>query len=349
MKKKISISDIAKALNVSITTISFILNGKAKAYRISDDLVTRVTQYIQEVGYKPSKLAQSLRTGKTKIIGLMVEDISNPFFATIARLIEEKAYKSGYKILYCSTENNSAKAKELISMFVDRHVDGYIITPSTGIEQDILSLIEHERPVVLFDRFFSDLDTDYVVIDNDKGAYGAVLHLIEQGYQNIGFVTLDSQQSQMKNRLIGYERALKEFNLNPKIKTIPFKAANEFAVSEIASFLSFGSPVDAIFFGTNYLAISGLEAIKQLGMRIPDDLAVIAFDDHDLFRLYSPGISAIAQPVEEIAEQLIQILLEQLDSWTSDTKKQRIVLPTSLIIRDSSRSSKKKVDKDANI
>ncbi|MGV8880295.1 MAG: LacI family DNA-binding transcriptional regulator [Sphingobacteriaceae bacterium] len=341
MKKKISISDIAKELSVSITTISFILNGKAKAYRISDNLVTRVTEYIQEVGYKPSKLAQSLRTGKTKIIGLMVEDISNPFFATIARLIEEKAYRSGYKILYCSTDNNTDKAKELIGMFVDRHVDGYIITPSTGIEHDILSLIESEWPVVLFDRFFSDLDTDYVVIDNAEGAYNAVLHLIKQGYRNIGFVTLESQQSQMKNRLIGYQRALKEFNIKPRIKTISFNAVNEFSVREIASFLSFGSPIDAVFFGTNYLAISGLEAIKQLGLHIPNDLAVIAFDDHDLFRLYSPGISAIAQPVEEIAEQLIQILLEQLRAGVSKTRKQTIVLPTTLIIRDSSCSSKK--------
>lgn len=336
MKKKISISDIAKELNVSITTISFILNGKSKEHRISDELVAIVSQYIKKVGYKPSQLAQSLRTGKTKIIGLMVEDISNPFFAAIARLIEEKAYKSGYKILYCSTDNNTDKTRELIGMFVDRHVDGFIITPPEGIEQEIRSLIEEERPVVLFDRFIPNVNTNYVIIDNEESAYGAMLHLIRQGYNNIAFITIDSQQSQMQKRLKGYERALNEFNLVPKVKTIPFQAVDEFTVDEIASFLSNETPIDAVFFGTNYLAIRGLEAINRLHLQIPDDLGVITFDDHDLFRLYSPGISAIAQPVEEIAEQLIQILLDQLCVSPLNINKQKIVLPTSLIIRSSS-------------
>src|ERR1700712_5634997 len=134
MKKKLSINDIAAQLKISKTTVSFILNGRAKEKRISDELVQIVLKQVEKVGYKPSSLAKSLRTGKSKTIGLMVEDISNPFFAGIARLIEDRAYKNGYKILYCSVDSNVEKTRELISTFRDRHVDGYIIAAPEGIE-----------------------------------------------------------------------------------------------------------------------------------------------------------------------------------------------------------------------
>jgi LacI family transcriptional regulator len=334
VKKKISISDIAKKFHISITTVSFILNGKSKEYRISDDLVKNVKAYINEVGYKPSQLAQSLRTGKTKIIGLMVEDISNPFFATIARLIEEMAYESGYKILYCSTDNDTEKTRELIGMFIDRHVDGYIITPSAGIEKDIMNLIDGERPVVLFDRFFADVNTNYVVIDNAGSAYTATNHLINRGFKNIAFVTLDSDQSQMLDRKAGYEKALLDHQLPHIIKTIPFHTEHDNAVDEIVGFLKNDPQIDAVFFGTNYLAISGLEAIKRLDLRIPKSIGIVAFDDHDLFRLHSPTISAIAQPVEQIAARLIQVLLAKL--CNAPESNQNYILPTSLIVRESS-------------
>jgi len=141
MKKKIRISDIAGALGVSVTTVSFILNGKAKEKRISDGLTKRVLDYVKKVGYKPNELAKSLRTGKTKIIGLVIEDISNPFFANIARLIEEKAYEKGYRILYGSTDNQPEKTIELIELFRDRHEDGYIITTSEGVRDTMDSLL----------------------------------------------------------------------------------------------------------------------------------------------------------------------------------------------------------------
>ena len=166
MKKKLSIVDIANSLNVSKTTISFILNGRAQEKRIGAELVERVLKFVEEVGYKPNPLAKSLRTGKSNIIGLMVEDIANPFFANIARLIEDRAYNNGYKIIYCSTDNNTDKTKDLIEMYRDRHVDGYIIAPPEGIEDDINSLVKAGFPVVLFDRNLENVNADYVVVDN---------------------------------------------------------------------------------------------------------------------------------------------------------------------------------------
>src|SRR4051812_6656974 len=182
MNKKISIVDIANLLNISKTTVSFILNGRAQEKRISEELVQKVLKLVKEVGYKPNSLAKSLRTGKSNIIGLMVEDISNPFFASIARLIEDRAYKNGYKIIYCSTDNDTTKTQDLIQMFQDRHVDGYIIAPPEGIEENITSLLKHNVPVVLFDRYLPKVETDYVVVDNKASTYKATQLLIEQGF-----------------------------------------------------------------------------------------------------------------------------------------------------------------------
>ena len=191
-EKPITIIDIAKQLNISSTTVSFILNGKAKERRISDKVRDKVLKFVTEVGYKPNLLARSFRTGKTNIIGLMVENISNPFFANVARMIEEKAYQNGYKILYCSTENDSTKAKELMQMFKDRYVDGYIITPTEGIKNEVDELINSGAPVILFDRFFEDGNNDYVILDNFKSTYTAVEHLVAEGFREIAFVTITS-------------------------------------------------------------------------------------------------------------------------------------------------------------
>jgi len=192
VNKKLSIVDIANALGVSKTTISFILNGRAQEKRIGTDLVEKVMKYVEEVGYKPNSLAKSLRTGKSNTIGLMVEDISNPFFASIARLIEDRAYKNGYKIIYCSTDNDTNKTKDLITMFRDRHVDGYIIAPPEGIEKEIESLINDGMPVVLFDRHLPYVNTDFVEVNNLFSTYNATRHLIDQGFKNIAFITFAS-------------------------------------------------------------------------------------------------------------------------------------------------------------
>lgn len=218
MKKKIVIKDLAKQLGISATTISFILNGKAEEKRISKSLTEKVIKVVEELGYKPNHLAKSFRTGKTNIIALIVEDISNPFFANIARLIEENAYKEGYRILYCSTENDIEKTKELISLFKDRHVDGYILTPPKGIEEEVGALLMEKLPVVLFDRFLPALSANFVVVDNFEATYNATMHLFEQGFKEIAFLTIKSDQTQMRDRMNGYIKAVEEFQKAPRIK-----------------------------------------------------------------------------------------------------------------------------------
>ncbi|MFC3196348.1 LacI family DNA-binding transcriptional regulator [Parapedobacter deserti] len=330
MKKKILISDIAKDLGVSVTTVSFILNGKAKEKRISDGLTKRVLDHVQKVGYKPNELAKSLRTGKTKIIGLVIEDISNPFFANIARLIEAKAYSQGYRIIYCSTDNQPDKTIELIQLFRDRHVDGYIITPSEGVRDTIESLLNSQLPLVLFDRYIPGLECNYVVSDNMRGAYDATAHLAQQGYKRIALVTLYSSQTQMRDRMNGYMRAIDTYKLQPYVKKVNLGDEEQATVNDFQSFLEDQQP-DAVFFATNYLAITGLKAIQQHHMPFP---AVVSYDDHTLFKLFAPTITAVSQPIEAIADELINILLNQLDGRVKAPKQ--VVLPSELIIRESS-------------
>lgn len=339
MKKKLSIVDIANALNVSKTTISFILNGRAQEKRIGAELVEKVMKYVAEVGYKANSLAKSLRTGKSNTIGLMVEDISNPFFASIARLIEDRAYKNGYKIIYCSTDNDTQKTQDLINMFRDRHVDGYIIAPPEGIEEDIESLIKDGMPVVLFDRHLPNVSTDFIEVDNLFSTYNATRHLIDQGFKNIAFVTFASHQTQMVDRVKGYQDAINGGGLEATVKEIVFNQDEALIMNPLRDFMKANPQLDAILFGTNHIGTCGLKIMQELGKKAPTDIAVISFDDYDVFELHSPPVTAISQPVEEIADNVISVLLEKLNDSSASTKPQSIILKTDLKIRNSSLKS----------
>ncbi|MBE9663690.1 substrate-binding domain-containing protein [Mucilaginibacter myungsuensis] len=337
VKKKLSIVDIANSLNISKTSVSFILNGRAAEKRISEELVARVMKFVEEVGYKPNSLAKSLRTGKSNIIGLMVEDISNPFFAAIARLIEDRAYKNGYKIIYCSTDNDTNKTKDLIQMFRDRHVDGYIMAPPEGIEEDVNDLLKNNLPVVMFDRYLPNVDTDHVVIDNKASTFKATQVLIKQGYKDIAFVTFSSEQTQMNDRLAGYEQAIAEAGLKTNIKQVKFQQNEDLIIEPIFEYINENHKrLDAVLFGTNHVGVCGLKVFKRLGISVPDDLAVISFDDYDVFQLYTPPVTAIAQPIEEIADNVITLLLNKLNNKTSLADKQTIIVPTIMNVRASS-------------
>lgn len=336
-KKKISIKDIARNLEISITTVSFILNGKAKEKRISDELIAKVESYIKETGYRPSHLAQSLRLGKSKVIVFMVEDISNHFFASIARLIEEKAFENGYKIIYCSTENDPEKAKELIGTFKVRNVDGFVITPTPDLESTISELLEEDFAVLLFDRWMPEINCSYVIVENEQSAFEATEHLIIQGCKHIGLIHIASDQMQMKLRMAGYQRAVRKYGLAEYVLHVPFHNHTENEELEtISDFLKSHPQLDAVFFSTNYLAFEGLRAIQLLGRRIPEDLAVVSFDDHYFFSLYQPNITGIEQPLHQIADRLMDGMLQLLRENGDQKPVVREVLPTVLHPRGSS-------------
>lgn len=339
MRKKTSIHDIAKELKISATTVSFVLNGKADEKRISEDVRKRVTDYVKKVGYQPNQIAKSLRTGKTNIIGMLVEDISDPFFSSISRGVESIAYKHGYKLFFASTENDTEKTKALIKVFNERQVDGYIIAPPPGIEDEINGLMEDNIPVILFDRYLPSVNVSTVTIDNFSGAYQAVKHLEQNGFSNIAFITLDSEQTQMQARLQGYLKAIEESRKEPIIERLPYNLSHDLTADKlIQEFIGHNEKIDAIVFATNYLAINGLKAIRNLGLAIPDDIGVVGFDDNTHFHLFTPSVTAIAQPVEEIAEEVVKRLLEALSDEKEKKKRRNVTLPVKLIVRSSSMS-----------
>jgi LacI family transcriptional regulator len=269
---------------------------------------------------------------------MLVEDISDPFFSGISRGIETIAYNHKYKIFFASTENDTEKTKTLIKAFRERQVDGYIMAPPTGVEDEIKALMDDNVPVILFDRYLPSLNTSTVIIDNYSGSYEAVKHLRENGYTNIAFITLNSEQTQMCARLQGYTKAVEDSGYNPIVAKLPYELSHQGRHAEklVQEFMEKHDKVDAIIFATNYLAINGLMAIRDLGLAIPDDIAVIGFDDNTHFNLFSPSITAVAQPIEEIAQEVVQQLLNALSDERESKKRRTVILPVKLIVRNSS-------------
>ncbi|WP_255496210.1 LacI family DNA-binding transcriptional regulator [Mucilaginibacter sp. FT3.2] len=335
MNKKISIKDIAKLTNTSITTVSFVLNGKG---RISKEISKKILDVAQQNGYEPNRMAVGLRTGVSKVIGLIVETIGGPFFGAMAKVIEEEAEKAGYGVIYCSTNNNIQKGKDVIRMLSQQLVDGYIITPMKGLEKEIQNLVANEKPVVLIDGYFPGLDIPHVLVDNYNGAYDAVKFLANSGYKNIGLVTADLELIQLQDRTQGYKDALKAAGFKDDKKMIfklPFDMEREAAVDAIKAFLKQQKQMDAVFFTTNYLGTMGLQSITELKLNIPADLAVISFDDNEIFNLYPPGITTVRQPTYEIAKSAIDVLLSQMSNEKYDISKIKLQIPAQLVERGS--------------
>lgn len=337
-KKPVSIKTIAEALNVSVTTVSFVLNGKAEEKHISKTLTKKVLDYVAEINYRPNQIAQSLRTGESKILVFMVEDISNSFFANLARIIEDAAYERGYKIIFCSTENDDQRAQDLINIFRFRQVDGFILVPPPGIQSVVRELVESHVPVVLLDRYYPELETNIVVIDNRDASAKATRHLIGNGFRRIGFITTDALQTQMLERRRGYEETLAKEKLPVEICTIPFRQAGQpFGKQLIEGFVK-SRQLDAVFFATNYLAQSGLEVFTEKQPEMLEHLGLVTFDDADLFRIVKPSITAVRQPLEQMGRELMSLMLSLVQKKGNAESARRIVLNAELIVRESSRS-----------
>jgi LacI family transcriptional regulator len=335
--KRVSLKDIAKLAGVSPSTVSFVLNGKAKQMRISNTLADKIIEVARKEGYHPNQVAVSLRTGKSHMLGLIVESMSGNFFASFARIIEEEAANHGYKVVYCSTENQKQKAHELIRMLSHQQVDGYIVTPTPGMEEDIRTLAELKKPVVLMDSYFPGIDVPYVLVDNFDGVTKGMNHLFEKGYRRIGFVTVDLDLIQMKQRREAYQESVQVLNLpngHDLMLTIKYRHRPDEAIDQISEFIKKEKP-DAVFFATNYLGILGLESFSQAGLNTPGDIAMICFDDHEVFRLLRPGITCIQQPVESIARTAFQLLVDQLNksSRSGEDGPNKVQFPATLIPR----------------
>lgn len=337
MKKRKSITDIARELNVAISTVSAVLNGKTEERRIGEATKKRVLDYTLNAGYKPNQIARSLRTGKSNIIGMLVEEIANPFFAEITSKVEKKAAQHNYELIYSSTENDLDKIDRLITTYKNRQVDGFIIAPTIGSEKKIKELVEDKTPLVLFDRYLPRLATNNVLINNFNGIYMAMEHLKERGYRNIGFISTNSKQTNMQDRLSGYRSFVNEHNWDASILEIDFKIGDTIKPSVISKYLLKNLQLDALIFSTNYIALCGLSALQEIQKSISKTYGIISFDDNTHFDLFKPSITTIAQPIEDIAEGIIQTLLLKMKEENYNSPIITKTFEPKLIIRESTR------------
>ncbi|HAZ02065.1 MAG: hypothetical protein A2W90_09170 [Bacteroidetes bacterium GWF2_42_66] len=334
--KKVGLEEIAKQLGVSKTTVSLVLNNKAKENRISDEIMKKVKKLAEELNYTPNHFARGLRKGTTNTVGLIIGDISNPFFSRIARYIEDEAAKEDYHVIVASSDEKKEKTEQLIHILLDKKVDGLIITPNYQNSEIVLWLKKQEVPFVLVDRYFPKIKTNYVGVDNGAGISSAITHLYEQGYEKIALITYHPLMSNIKERINGFREALKKNNLrlhNQYIQEVSYTSTEDDVKLAIDQLLALTNPPRAILFATNKIGLYGMEHLNARNVRIPQDISVISFDDDPAFRLSYPPVTVIEQPLKEIATDAARLLLEQMK--TKKIKYEEIVKPVNLIIRKS--------------
>ena len=335
MNKKVSLKDIAKAVGVSVATVSYVLSKGANS-KISKEVSEKVKTVAKNLNYQPNQIAKSLKTGKTYTIGLIVADIANPFFSNIARIIEDEASKLNYIVIFGSCDENPDKSWDLIQFLMNRQVDGFIIAPAERTENQIEYLKNSNVPFVLIDRWFPNIQTNVVCIDNFKASYEAIAKLIKTGYKKIGIIAYSTNLHHMQQRVEGYCRALTDHSIaitEKFIKKIDFFNMENEVNSAIEDLLNGKEKVNAIFFATNTLAILGLKHISYLNFIVPSDVAVICFDEGEAFNFYYCPITYIKQPILELSKRAVNILTACIND--NSTPLQQITLKADLILRKS--------------
>lgn len=336
--KKVTLSSIATELQVSKTLVSLVLNGKADALAINKLTQQKVLDKARELNYRPNQVARGLRIGQTQTLGLLVADISNPFYARITRTIEHEAEKAGYSLIVCSSDESEAREMRLLKMLLNRQVDGIIMTTTLRDPKILEQLIPYHFPLVLVDRYLDGFESNFVGVDNATSAENAVNHLIENGHKNIGFLTLTPDYiSSLNERKKGYLQALENHDITVNFKymlQLDYLKIKNKDYSQLQEFLLSYPEISAIFTSNNNLAVACLSVAKKLGKKLPQDLSLITFDDVELFEYTAPSISSIAQPLENIGQSAVKLLLQQLKNDNFIIKKE--ILTTQLIYRESS-------------
>ncbi len=332
---KLTMRDLARELDLSVSVVSRVLNGKANEYRISEKTQMLVRDAAEKQGFSVNQLARGLRLQKTRTIGLLIPDISNSFFSTIARAVENSARRRGYSTILCDTENDNTIEQQALGLLHGRSVDGLLIAP-VGKEFDHIQAI-HDRgiPIVLVDRFFNHLDIPYVTSNNYQGAYDGTIHLINAGHQRIGFIQGIPDSKPNVERLRGYGQALCDQRLPVDSDLILGSMFEEEDGYRSATQLLTGdSPPTALLASSSLAALGVMRACLELGLRIPEDVSLIGYDEYPYAPLLAPPLTTIAQQTQSIAEAASRLLLDWLDSG-KPPEKSAIVLDAKLVPRAS--------------
>ena len=331
---KQSLKNIAKVLSVSRTTVSWVLSGKGDEKKISKATQQRILEYAKEVNYQPNLLAKSLICGESKTIGLIIPSIGDEFYAQIARAIELKMESCGFTLTFCSSEADSAREAKMIRMLKSKMVDGLIIAPTKHSKNEIETLQNESFPFVLIDRFFPELNTSYVIVDNEDGCYQLTKHLLALGRKKIAFVTTDTNLVVMGLRYDGYRKALFETG-NPLITDLYIEVKRSDYEKEIIQ--SFDSlfqnipDVDGFCFATHYLALEGLRYFYAHHIDIKEKISLACLHGSPSFSILAPNMSLAIQPVEDIGEEAVNALIQNIKKKKNINKQ--IVLPLKMDFR----------------
>ena len=330
-----TVRDVARRARVSVSTVSHVLN--ATRY-VSDELRERVLTAMHELQFEPNAAARMLSLKRSNTIGLIVSDIRNPFFASVARGVEDVAQEHRYTVVLCNSDETVAKEAACLKALQTRSVDG-ILLASAGVADEYLGrLIDAGYPIVLVDRDLPDLHVPAVLLDNEGAAYTAVRHLIDRGHRRIGMLRGRPAISTTTERVAGYQRALAEAGLSVDADlVISGESTSEGAARATWKLLSLQPPPTAIFSGNNLMSIGALQAIASKGLTVPDDVALVGFDDFpypwsDAFR---PHLTTVAQPTYELGRAAAEMLVRMLRRHAGQTED-RVVLQGELVIRESS-------------
>lgn len=307
-----TIKEFANRLEISPTTVSRVLTGQEKKYRISEKTAARVREMAEVLQFSPNQVARNLRLRKTNTIGLIIPDISNPFFANLARTVEEELRKRGKMVLLCDTKDDTTIEKESIELLLARKVDGLLLAPIGKEKQHLLR--QADVPLVLIDRYFEDTVFPYVTTDNYFGAYEATSFLLSKGHRNIACIQGLEHAVPNKSRVKGFEQALKDHDISMVTGSLvgdDFSALNGYQSTK--EILQRQPRPTAIFALNNQIAIGAMKAIGEAALRIPDDISLVAFDEQDYFELLSPPLSAVKQPMEAIGRTAVETLFDLLE------------------------------------
>lgn len=333
-----TINDVARHAGVSAMTVSRVINNSGYTSRPTRE---RVERAIAELGYVPNALARQLRSRSTNTLALVVSDISNPFFTTIARGVEDTASAHGFAVMFCNTDESEEEEARYLRLLIERQVDGVLLVPAGGSDKSLAMLRAHGTPTVVIDRRVPARRVDSVRSDSEAGAHALTRHLIQLGHRRIAVLSGRRAVSTSVDRVAGCRRALEEagLELDPDLVIYGdynFGERNQSDGHRMAQRVLAVSPrPSAVFAANNFIAFGAIRAIREAGLRVPDDVSVVAFDDLPAEWVMEPFLTVVAQPAYEIGRRAAELMLERL-AGTRTVDGEDVILPTELITRRSS-------------
>ncbi|MEO6253943.1 MAG: LacI family DNA-binding transcriptional regulator [Ferruginibacter sp.] len=339
MYEAITIKDIAKALGLSTSTVSRALRG---SHEISSETKKMVIEYAEQFNYRPNPIALSLKERRSHSIGVVVCEIANNFFSQAINGIESVAYNRGYHVIISQSHESYDREVVNVEHLASRSVDGLLVSISAETDrfEHFKNLHDKGFPIVFFDRITDGIETHKVVADNYKGGYDATQHLIDAGYKKIAHLTSASHLSISRERLEGYKAALRDNNIT--INESYIKNCNHGGMiykeleDAVKNLVNLKDKPDAIFSAGDRLTVSCLAALKAIGLKIPDDIALVGFSNSPLVELMNPSLTSVKQPAFEMGQTATELLIKLIESKRAVTEFETIVLQTEVIVRDSS-------------